>query len=52
MQEKVGNLSTDHTRELSNDHKSWARFGIVIEVGKAVITVHFEFYKFLIRKKN
>ena len=43
---------TDHTRELSSDHKSRARFGIVIEVDKAVISVPFEFYKFLIRKKN
>ena len=31
-------MPTDHTRELSNDHKSRAQFGIGIEVGKAVIS--------------
>ena len=42
----------DQTRELSSDHKSRAQLVIVIEVGKAVISVPFQFYKFLIRKKN
>ena len=34
---------TDHTRELSYDHKSRAQLDIVIEVGKAVCFVHFHF---------
>ena len=33
----------DQTRELSSDHKSQAQLAIVIEVGKAVISVPFEF---------
>ena len=43
---------SDQTRKLSNDHKSLAHFGIVFEVGKAVISVPFEFYKSFIRKKS
>ena len=33
----------DQTRELSSDHKSQAQLAIVIEVGKAVISVPFGF---------
>ena len=42
----------DQTRELSSDHKSQAQLAIVIEVGKAVISVPFEFQIVSQKKKN
>ena len=42
---------TDQTRELPNDQKSRVQFGIVIEVGKAVISVPFAFLHFVAQKK-
>ena len=42
---------TDQTRELSSDHKSRAQLAIVIEVGKAVISVPFAFLWIVIQKK-
>ena len=40
----------DQPRKLPNEQKSLAQFGIDIEVGKAVVSVPFEFYKLLVKK--
>ena len=48
---KLTETPADQTRELSKDQKSWVQSGIVIEVGKAVISVPFAFLHFVDKKK-